>query len=194
MPLPDDCLWIVTDSSVKQCGIPTTLYVLRNDKLVLAGFFNAKFRKHQVNCRVKLKRLALDPQLSILLLISYKQSTHILTDSRPCVQAYSKLQRDEFSASSRSSDHILIHVSRHGVQVTRITGIANLSSDFAKRNPISCSDSSCQICRFIHEDEDAIVCELSVQDVTQGSVRMPFLLHGSRHNRNAQVLDVHTLI
>ena len=106
-------------------------------------------------------------------IIQAKQTTQILTDSRPCVQAYSKLLRGEFSSSSRVTT-FLSTVSRYGVQVRHIAGIANLPSDFASRNPVSCSDSSCQICRFIHEDEDAVVRELSIQDVTQGSTRMPF--------------------
>ena len=48
LPVPDDVLWIVTDGSVKQTGIAATLYVLRNKNPLLAGFFNAKLKKHQV--------------------------------------------------------------------------------------------------------------------------------------------------
>ncbi|KAK2171137.1 hypothetical protein NP493_1099g00044 [Ridgeia piscesae] len=43
-----DVLWIVTDGSIKNRGIAATLYVRKSDKLLLAGFFNAKLRKHQV--------------------------------------------------------------------------------------------------------------------------------------------------
>ena len=46
LPLPDDPLWIVTDGAVKEAGIGATLYILRNEQLQLAGFFNAKLRKH----------------------------------------------------------------------------------------------------------------------------------------------------
>ena len=48
LPKPSDQLWIVTDGSVGKHGIGATLYVDRNDKLLLAGFFSAKLRKHQV--------------------------------------------------------------------------------------------------------------------------------------------------
>ena len=41
-------LWIVTDGSVKNRGIAATLYVRRSDELLLAGFFNAKLRMHQI--------------------------------------------------------------------------------------------------------------------------------------------------
>ena len=46
LPKPEDQLWIVTDGSVKMSGLGATLYVLRNQKLHLAGFFSAKFKKH----------------------------------------------------------------------------------------------------------------------------------------------------
>lgn len=48
LPQSDDALWIVTDGSVKNRGIAATLYIQRDGKLLLAGFFNAKLRKHQV--------------------------------------------------------------------------------------------------------------------------------------------------
>jgi hypothetical protein len=48
MPCPEDELWIVTYASIKTPGIGATLYVQRNDKLLLAGFFNANLKKHQV--------------------------------------------------------------------------------------------------------------------------------------------------
>ena len=45
----DDVLWIVTDGSVSKRGLGATLYVMRNTKLLLAGFYSAKLRKHQVS-------------------------------------------------------------------------------------------------------------------------------------------------
>ena len=65
-------------------------------------------------------------------------------------------------------------VSRYQVQVRHIAGIENLPSDFASRNPQQCLDSSCQICKFIAEMEDSVVRDISVGDVIEGSVRMPF--------------------
>ena len=48
MPRPNDCLWIVTNALVKNHGITATLYALRNDRQLLAGFLNSKLRKHQI--------------------------------------------------------------------------------------------------------------------------------------------------
>ena len=49
LPNPNDQLWVVTDGSVKQNGIGSTLYVNHGDRLRLAGFFSSKLTKHQVN-------------------------------------------------------------------------------------------------------------------------------------------------
>jgi hypothetical protein len=48
LPRPSDKLWIVTDGSVSKRGVGATLYVTRDNKLSLSGFFSAKLRKHQV--------------------------------------------------------------------------------------------------------------------------------------------------
>ena len=48
LPHPSDTLCLVTDASVKEGGLLATLYVLRDNKLHLAGFFSARLRKHQV--------------------------------------------------------------------------------------------------------------------------------------------------
>ena len=46
IPKPDDQLWIVTDGSVKMHGLGATLYALRDDQLLLAGFFSAKSKPY----------------------------------------------------------------------------------------------------------------------------------------------------
>ena len=48
LPRSLDQLWIVTNGSVVKRGIGATLYVTRNDRLSVAGFFSAKLKKHQV--------------------------------------------------------------------------------------------------------------------------------------------------
>ena len=48
IPQPSDVLWIVACGSVKNIGIAATLYVRRSNKLLLAGFFNAKLRMRPI--------------------------------------------------------------------------------------------------------------------------------------------------
>ena len=176
IPQPQDALWILTDSSVKNGGISATLYVHRNGSLLLAGFFSAKLRKHQVTwLPCEIEALAIGPAIRHFApyIIQSPHTTEVLTDSRPCVQAYEKLKRGEFSASSRVTT-FLSTVSRYSVHIRHIAGVENLPSDFASRHPKECLDSSCQICKFIVKLEDSLVRSLSVSDVLQGSAKMPF--------------------
>lgn len=57
----------------------------------------------------------------------------MLTDSKPCVQAFEKMCRGEFSASPRVSTY-LSTVSRFQANVRHVAGVAILPSDFASRN------------------------------------------------------------
>ena len=49
LPRSTDELWLVTDGSVKQCGLGATLYVMRNNTLKLAGYFSAELRGRQID-------------------------------------------------------------------------------------------------------------------------------------------------
>jgi len=176
LPRPEDELWIVTDGSVKNRGIGATLYVLRNNSLLLAGFFNAKLKQHQVTwLPCEIEALCIGAAISHFAPFSIQSvhPTQILTDSRPCVQAYQKLCRGEFSNSSRVTTFLSM-LSRYQGRLSHISGAANLASDYASRNPIECSDASCQICHFISESQDEVVRNVSVKDVIDGLVTMPF--------------------
>ena len=61
LPRASDQLWTVTDGSVTRRGLGATLYVTRQDRLLLAGFFSSKLRKHQVTwlpCEVEALSIA----------------------------------------------------------------------------------------------------------------------------------------
>ena len=183
IPQPQDALWIVTDGSVKNRGIAATLYVHRSGQLLLAGFFSAKLRRHQVTwlpCEIEALGIGAAIKHFAPYIIQSPHTTEVLTDSRPCVQAYEKLKRGEFSASSRVTT-FLSTVSRYSVQLRHIAGVENLPSDYASRNPKECLDLSCQICKFIVELEDSVIRSLSVRDVLQGSVKMPFTSRAAWH-------------
>ncbi|KAL9982784.1 hypothetical protein ACROYT_G004889 [Oculina patagonica] len=100
-----------------------------------------------------------------------------------------KLQRGEFSASSRVTA-FMSTLSRYSVHLRHIAGVENLPSDYASRHPKECLDSSCQICKFIFELDVSVIGSLSVSDVLQGSVKMPFT---SRAAWQATQLECHHL-
>ena len=176
LPRPNDVLWIVTDGSVKQHGIGATLYVVREQKLKLAGFFSAKLRKRQVRwipCEVEALSIAAAIKHFSPYIIQSQHKPCILTDSKPCVQAFEKLCRGEFSASPRVST-FLSAVSRFQASLRHIAGTANMISDFASRNAPPCTDQSCQVCTFISDTEETVVRSVNVKDIMAGSVNLPF--------------------
>ena len=113
LPRPSDQLWIVTDGSVTQHGIGSTLYVSRNGQTRLAGFFSAKLKKHQVTwlpCEIEALGIAAAIKHFSPYIIQSKSKPCLLTDSKPCVQAIDKLCRGEFSASPRVTSFLSIVV------------------------------------------------------------------------------------
>ena len=176
LPRPSDTLWIVTDGAVKEGGMGATLYILRHDQLLLAGFFSARLHKHQVTwlpCEVEALSIAMAVNHFAPYIIQAAERTHVLTDSRPCVLAYNKLCRGEFSNSMRVTS-FLSTASWYQVVIGHIAGSANLPSDYASRHPVACQDSNCQVCTFVSDLETSVVRTLSVTDVTDGTVSMPF--------------------
>ena len=176
LPRASDQLWIVTDGSVTQRGLGATLYVTRQDRLLLAGFYSSKLRKHQVTwlpCEVEALSIAAAVKHFSPFIIQSKHRACVLTDSQPCVQALHKLCRGEFSASPRVTS-FLTTVSRYQVSLQHLAGTANLPSDFASRNAPDCNEPNCQICSFVHESESSVVRGISTQEVLDNTKRLPF--------------------
>ena len=99
IPTIDDQLWIITDGAVREPGICATLYVTRGDPAHVAGFFSTKLRKHQVSwllCEVEALCIAAAVKHFSPYIIQSLKHTIVLTDSKPCVQAYDKLCRGQF--------------------------------------------------------------------------------------------------
>ncbi|XP_071089210.1 uncharacterized protein [Haliotis cracherodii] len=181
LPRRDDQLWIVTDGAVKNHGIGATLYITRNNSTLLAGFFSAKLRQRQMTwlpCGIEALSIAVATKHFSPYLVQSSLQACILTDSKPCVQAYEKLCRGEFSASPRVST-FLSTVSRYQASVRHLSGSANIPSDFASRNASKCDEPLCQICSFIRQTEDCTVRGTSVQDIMSGKSKLPYT------NRNA---------
>jgi hypothetical protein len=152
------------------------LYITRNGKPHLAGFFSAKLRGRQptwLPCEVEALSIAASTKHFSPFIIQSRHHACILTDSKPCVQAYGKLCRGEFSASPRVST-FLSTVSRYQASVRHLAGSANIPSDFASRNAPDCTDPVCQICTFVKREEESTVLRISTQDIMSGHARLPF--------------------
>ena len=94
LPRPCDQLWIVTDGALRKPGIGATLYVTRSGNLLLGGFFSAKLRGHQLSWlpfEIEALAIAAAAKHFAPYIIQASSYSCILTDSKPCVQAYEKL-------------------------------------------------------------------------------------------------------
>ena len=99
-------------------------------------FFSAKLRKNQVNwlqCEVEALSIAASIKHFGPYIIQSSSSACVLTDSKPCVQAYEKLCRGQFSSSPRVLS-FLSTASRYHASVRHVSESAIVPSDFASRN------------------------------------------------------------
>ena len=143
---------------------------------MLAGFFSAQLRKHQVRwlpCEIEALGIAAAVKHFAPYIAQFTSTINVLTDSKPCVQAFEKLSRGEFSASPRVTT-FLSTISRYSLTVRHLAGSANLPSDFASRNAPTCSNDACQVCSFVSRLEEVSVRQVTVSDIMSGSCRLPF--------------------
>ncbi|KAJ8347455.1 hypothetical protein AAFF_G00199510, partial [Aldrovandia affinis] len=100
-------------------------------------------------------------------------ATLYITYSKPCIQAFEKLCRGEFSASPRVTS-FLSTASRFQVLIRHVAGAAILPSDFASRNAPECESPTCQVCTFIRNTADSVVRQVTAEGVMRGAQKLPF--------------------
>ena len=190
IPRKDDQLQLVTDAS--GVGVGAALYVIRNEKPHIAGYFSAKHKNHQASwlpCELEaLSICAAVTHFGTDILNSSKQ-TMILTDSLPCVQAYDKLCQGKFSTSPRVST-FLSALSRYNVHLMHIKGSDNIYSDYASRNADECTNKACQICKWLADTSESVVRSCTVKDVLNSTVPVPFSSRSGWHELQSSDPDV----
>ena len=87
----------------------------------------------------------------------------LLTDSKPCVQAFNKLYCGQFSSSPWVTS-FLSSVSHYQVTLLHLAGSMNLPSYFASCNALASNNPHCQVCSFVCDAEDLAACPISVHD------------------------------
>lgn len=191
MPRPSDEIQIMTDACISKMGMGATMYVIRNGKPHLAGFFNAKLNKSQRNwLPCEIEALCIGSSIKFFgpyITQSSKQAT-VFTDSKPCVQAYRKVMRGEFSNSARVMT-FLSTLTNFSVNLMHVKGTDNLVADFSSRQPVECIDNSCQVCRFIQEDADSVI-RYTVADITQNLSSDLYLNRKAWHNVQESCKDL----
>ena len=194
---PSDHIWIQTDGALKPgvssvSGLAATLFLVREGKVLLGGFFNAQLKKgQQLWLPCEIEALAIGAAVSYFapIIIQSEHRVKVATDSKACVQAYKRMRRGLFSNSARVMT-FLTAVCRYQAEVTHIAGIKIPFTDYASRNPIECPDQSCQVCKFVVEFADGVVRTLSVKDVLDSRVQMPFTNRQSWLDSQKQCQDL----
>ena len=194
IPHHDDQLHIITDAATKCSGIAAAMYVVRSGKPRLAGYFNAKLKSYQclwLPCELEALSIGLSVKHFAPYISQSKQVTRILTDSKPCLLAYKKLCRGEFSSSPRVSTFLSM-ITRFKLEMIHIAGEDNLFSDYLSRNPVDCS-GDCQICDFIKRTEDCVVSSTTVKDILDGNMQVPFRSRASWYQIQQKCPDLSRL-
>ena len=96
LPKENDQLWIVTDGASSNSGIGATLYVVRDEALQLAGFFSQQLsptHRKWLPCEIEGISIAAAIKYFNGYIIQSKHTTQVLTDNKPCVDAYQRLLR-----------------------------------------------------------------------------------------------------
>ena len=183
IPRKSDHLQIITDASQTRCGLAAALYIIRDDKVLVAGYFNAKYRPHQrdwLPCELEALSIATAVSHFAPDIVNSEHQTCILTDSLPCVQAYSKLCQGKFSSSARVSTFLSV-ISRFRVKLLHLKGTDNVYSDAASRNPPECYQNNCQICKYVTELADSVVRSCTVGDVLNSDTAVPYSSRSGWH-------------
>ena len=176
LPTENDQLWIVTDGASSTRGMGATLYISRDNKLRLAGFFSQQLSPTHLKwfpCEIEGITIAAAVKYFDGFITQSRHRTNVLTDSKPCVEAYRKLLRGQFSSNVRLST-FLSSASRHHICIQHLSGAVNLPSDYQSRQPAICHEPKCQICLFAKSLDESVVRNVTVSDVLEGSSPLPF--------------------
>ena len=152
------------------------MYLVRNNVIHLGGFFSAKLKAHHTKwypCEIEALSIATSVRHFGPYLRQSHHRTQMLTDNKPCVQAWSKMIRGEFYTRSHIATFMFV-LDEFNVDVQYIKGTFNLSSDFHSRNPPTCNPSACQVCQFVAENDTSVVRTVSIDSVLAGHHPMPF--------------------
>ena len=166
IPCPADMLIMTVDASPLNNGISSTLFIRRAGNRLLAGFFSMKMKDHQIRwmpCEHEALAIAGGINHFAPYIRENQHPMQVLSDSKPCVQAYDKLCKGSFSASARVST-FLTTLATHNVTLQHLSGKQNASSDYASRHPQSCYDAGCQICTFVNDLSDSVVNVVTIPD------------------------------
>ena len=104
-------------------------------------------------------------------------------DSLPCVQAFKRAKLGAFSTSARIAT-FLTAINSMNVEILHKAGKNIPLVDYISRNPNTCSDTNCQVCKFVEEhvqigDNTSKLNSVQIQDILSGKLNVQFLQRNS---------------
>ena len=204
MLLPTDQLWIVTDCSVKQHCIGAPMYAERQGKLLLCGHFSTRLHGHKPSllpCEFEALAIARAIRHFGPYLVQSKYHLAVLTDSKPCIQAYEKLCCGQFLASPWLTSFLstvwhfqasIQHLDGKAILLVRQSCLQTLLVTMAQNE---CTWHA----RFAHlymSRKKLLYSELHWRKLSEDSLHSPIpaTLQGRKSRKNAQTSDGHTHI
>ena len=189
-PTPNDKIQTFSDYSEEHKAVGGRMVIIRNinnkEMKLNGGFFSARLNDFQT------KWLPCEGESLVckLVLEHFKHyirennnTIHHFTDSLPCVQAFKRARLGAFSTSARIST-FLTTISSLNVEIHHTPGKNIQLVDYNSRNPTTCSQAKCQICKFIKEqveigDNVGKLNSIQIQDILSGKTQIPFLQRNS---------------
>ena len=182
VPKPTDTLHTWSDYSASEMAVGGRMEIHRTEhgvtRKLLGGHFSCRVNRHQQKwypCEGEALAVKLVLEHFLPYIRENNHQTIHHTDNQPVVQAWRRSKTGAFSTSARISA-FLSGVSSMNVDIVHTPGKDMKASDYNSRHPQLCNESKCQICQFASELEQLgdNVAKISVQDIEQGSLSMPF--------------------
>ena len=183
-PTPNDHLQTYSDYSEEHKAVGGRMIIVRNvnNKQVKlnGGYFSTRLNAFQTKwlpcegeslaCKLVLEHFR--PYIR-----ENKNTVKHFTDSLPCVQAFKRAKLGAFSASARIST-FLTAINSMNVEILHMAGKDIQLVDYISRHPNTCSQTKCQICKFIAEhvqigDNTYKLNSIQISDVLSGKINIP---------------------
>ena len=161
------------------------LYVRRDGKLLKVRNFGArlKTKKRWPPCEGEAWTIRIGAENHSPWIWDSNKKCEIATDNMPCVLAYNRLIRGDFSNSVRVA-YFLSTIAQVPSYIVFKPGL-NHPGDYDSRHPVPCSEDNCHVCKFAFEESGPssqellyktsnVIAALTVSDIDSGAVSMPF--------------------
>ena len=183
IPNPSDILHIYPDFSQTANAVGGHLVIERSvngeKKRLNGGYFSTRLDPSQSRwtpCEKETLGIKLNIEHFKPFIRESNQTTIIHPDNMISVHAWNRLKKGIISSSSKVAA-FLSCLSENNIDIKHCPGINTKVADFGSRNPPSCSETRCQICKYMSDQcqigENCVVNNISVQDIMSGKVRAP---------------------